>query len=181
MDSGVSGEPRQAYADVVVIGRAAIRIDAAHALETARVLAAVADAGLVKGTGVVRTAGVHAGTLLADATDGAVAVMVAVVLTRDGALNVGIPTESRRAGADGLVTDWKALGVLPANAMAAGVLALAADAGLVERAVAIAATTLNTEVRLANLADITVAVMDAFGRGLHLNSAAVVVGVAFVA
>lgn len=59
---------------------AAIRIDAAHARKTAGVLAAVADARLVEGTGVVRAAGIHAGALLADAPDGAVTVVVAIVL-----------------------------------------------------------------------------------------------------
>lgn len=64
-----------------------------------------------------------------------------VTLT-DDALDVGIPTESRRTGADGLVADGKALGILAAVAIVAGILALTTDAGLVEGAVAIAATAL---------------------------------------
>lgn len=177
----VSRQPGQAYADKAVVCGAAIRIDTTHARETAGVLAAVADARLVEGTGVVRAAGVHTGALLADAPDGAVAVVVAIILARDDALDVGIPAESRRTGADGLVADRKALGILAAVAVVAGILALTTDAGLVEGAVAIAATALNTDVRLADLANIAVTVMDALRSRLHLNSAAVVVGVPLVA
>lgn len=79
------------------------------------------------------------------------------------------------------MADRKALGILAAVAVVAGILALTTDAGLVEGTVAIAATALNTDVRLADLANIAVTVMDALGSGLHLNSAAVVVGVSLVA
>lgn len=90
----VSRQPGQAYADKAVVRRAAIRIDTAHARKTAGVLAAVADARLVEGTGVVCATGIHAGALLADAADGAVAVVVAIVLAGNDALDVGIPAES---------------------------------------------------------------------------------------
>lgn len=79
------------------------------------------------------------------------------------------------------MADWKALGILPADAVVAGILALTTDAGLVEGAVAVAATALNTDVRLADLADIAVTVVDALGSRLYLDSAAVVVRVSLIA
>lgn len=57
------------------------------------------------------------------------------------------------------MTDGEALGVLAANARAAGVSALAADAGSVKRTVGITTAALDTVMGLANLADVAVTVV----------------------
>lgn len=177
---GVACKSRQAYADGLVVCRPTVGIQAADALEAAGVLAAVADAGLVIGTGIVSAAGVDARSLLTNASNGAVGVVVAELQPKHGTLDVGVPTESRGAGADGLVADGQALGVLAANAWAAGVSALAADAGSVKRTVGIAAAALNTVMRLANLANVAVTVVYAFWCRPGFNLVAEVVRVALV-
>lgn len=177
----VACKSRQAYADGMVVCCAAVGIEAADALEAAGVLAAISDAGLVVGAGIIGAAGVDAGSLLANAPNGAVGVVVAELQVKHDTLNVGVTTESRRAGTDGLVADGEALGVLAANAWAAWVSALAADAGSVKRTVGIAAAALDTIMRLANLAHIAVAVVYAFWCGPSFNLVAEVVRVALVA
>lgn len=57
------------------------------------------------------------------------------------------------------MADGEALGVLAANARAAGVSALAADAGSVKRTVGITTAALDTVMGLANLADVAVTVV----------------------
>lgn len=101
----IAREAREADAHRSVIGGAAVRVDAADAGKTAGVLAPIADAGLVVRTGVVRATGVDAIALLADASQGAVAVVEAEVLHGDGTFGVGVADEAQRTGADGLVVD----------------------------------------------------------------------------
>lgn len=141
---GVACKSWQAYADGLMVCCTAVGVEAAHTLEAAGILAAIADAGLVVGAGIVGAAGVDARSLLANAPNGAVAVVVAELLPKHGTLDVGVTAEPRRTGADGLVADGEALGVLAANSRAAGVSALAADAGSVKRTVGIATAALNT-------------------------------------
>lgn len=79
------------------------------------------------------------------------------------------------------MADGEALGVLAANARAAGVSALAADAGSVKRTVGITTAALDTVMGLANLADVAVAVVYAFWCRPRFNLVAEVVWVALVA
>lgn len=94
MSFSVACKSWQAYADGLVVCCAAVSVESAHTLEAAGILAAIADAGLVVGAGIVGTAGVNARSLLANAPNGAVAVVVAELLPKHGTLDVGVTTES---------------------------------------------------------------------------------------
>lgn len=179
VDVWIPRESREANADGAVVCRTAVCVDAAHSCKAARVLAAVADARLVVRTRVVRAAGIHAEALLAYPANRAVVIMVAELLPRDNTFNVGVAAKSGWARANRLVADRKTLGILATDTRAARVATLAADAGLIKRAVRIATAALNTVVCFANLPNMAVTVVNALWWRLHLNSTAIVVWISF--
>lgn len=80
VDLGISRQSWQAQANRAVVRSAAVGIASTDTREAAGVLTAVADASLVIGTGIIGATGIDARSLLADAANRTVAVMVAEFL-----------------------------------------------------------------------------------------------------
>lgn len=80
VDFRISCQSRQAQANRAVVCSAAVGVASTDTREAAGVLTAVAYASLVVGTGIVSATGIDARSLLADAANGTVAVMVAEFL-----------------------------------------------------------------------------------------------------